>query len=81
MKTPRDIKPVELINALSSLGYSESRRTGSHIRLTTQMNGEHHITIVSHGSLRIGTLHSILKEIANHFGISVEDLKEKLFSR
>jgi len=32
--------------------------------LTTQAIGEHHITIPSHSSLRIGTLNAILGEVA-----------------
>jgi len=42
-------------------------------------HGEHHITIPQHGSLRVGTLASILANIAQHFDISREDLVSKLF--
>lgn len=42
MKLPRDLSGQDLVKALSCLGYQVSHQTGSHIRLTTQQNGEHH---------------------------------------
>jgi len=61
------------------LGYESTRQVGSHIRLTTRENGEHHITIPSHNPLKVGTLSSILKDIAEHFKITKEKLFERLF--
>jgi len=52
MKLPRNCSGLELANKLAELGYEISRQTGSHIRLTTQQNGEHHITIPEHDPLR-----------------------------
>ncbi len=48
MKLPRDFSAEDLIKALSKLGYETMRQTGSHIRLTTQENGEHNLTIPAH---------------------------------
>lgn len=48
MKIPRDINAINLIKALKILGYEVTRQTGSHIRLTTTQEGEHHITIPNH---------------------------------
>lgn len=79
MKTPRDISGTELAGLLKVLGYSVSRQTGSHIRLTTQANQEHHVTIPAHDPLKIGTLNSILNDIANHFGKSKSELLDELF--
>lgn len=45
MRIPRDISSVELISLLKKFGYQISRQKGSHIRLTTFLEGEHHITI------------------------------------
>ena len=45
MKTPRDIDADELVAFLARYGYAVTRQTGSHMRLTTQQRGEHHITI------------------------------------
>lgn len=60
MKLPRDLSSDDLIKRLSVLGYETTRQTGSHIRLTTQQKGEHHLTIPTHNPLKIGTLNSIL---------------------
>jgi predicted RNA binding protein YcfA (HicA-like mRNA interferase family) len=61
------------------LGYRIERQTGSHIRLTTTKNGEHHITIPNHSPIKVGTLNAILKDIANHFETTREDLIDQLF--
>jgi predicted RNA binding protein YcfA (HicA-like mRNA interferase family) len=79
MKLPRDITGEALANALKQFGYETVRQTGSHIRLTTQREGEHHITIPNHSPLKTGTLSAILKDIASHFRISRDDLLKRLF--
>ena len=79
MKLPRDLSGSELIKKLKKLGYEPTRQIGSHVRLTTNENGVHHITIPAHKPLKIGTLSSILKDIATHFEISREELQERLF--
>ena len=48
MRLPRDISGYELAKLLSKYGYTVTRQTGSHIRLTTQQKGEHHVTIPAH---------------------------------
>jgi predicted RNA binding protein YcfA (HicA-like mRNA interferase family) len=53
MKLPRDLSANDLIKALAKLGYQVTRQKWSHVRLTTQQNGEHHITIPQHDPLRI----------------------------
>ena len=78
-KLPRSLSGQELIRKLKKLGYTTTRQVGSHIRLTTEENGTHHITIPDHSPLKIGTLSSILKEIADHFKISKEELLDQLF--
>lgn len=59
MKLPRDLSGQELVKALERLGYEVRRQTGSHIRITTQRNGEHHVTIPVHDPIKIGTLNAI----------------------
>jgi predicted RNA binding protein YcfA (HicA-like mRNA interferase family) len=54
----------DLARALRVLGYSVTRQTGSHLRLTTQQQGEHHVTIPRHGALRVGTLAAVLTDVA-----------------
>jgi predicted RNA binding protein YcfA (HicA-like mRNA interferase family) len=81
MKIPRDINGLELVKYLKPYGYIITRQTGSHIRLTTQLNGEHHITVPNHKPLKIGTLSSIIADIANHFNSTKEDLLHELFGK
>ena len=69
-----------LAKALEKLGYTVDRQTGSHIRLTTQENGEHHITIPNHSPIKIGALSAILRDIENHFDVTREELLTQLFS-
>jgi predicted RNA binding protein YcfA (HicA-like mRNA interferase family) len=74
VKLPRDLSGTTLAKALSHMGYTVTRQSGSHIRLTTNVDGIHHVTIPSHNPLHIGTIHSILKDVADHFHISRDDL-------
>ncbi|MBS9385834.1 MAG: type II toxin-antitoxin system HicA family toxin [Dolichospermum sp. BR01] len=52
---------------------------GSHIRLTTQENGKHHITIPNHSPIKIGTLSAILRDIENHFNFTRDECLTQLF--
>ena len=79
MKLPRDLSGQRLARLLEKYGYSVTRQTGSHIRLTTRMAGEHHITIPAHPSLRLGTLSGILREVANHFKREKSEFATELF--
>jgi predicted RNA binding protein YcfA (HicA-like mRNA interferase family) len=79
MRLPRDISGERLTKALKVFGYSTTRQTGSHMRVTTQERGEHHITVPNHDPLRIGTLAGILDDVAVHFDLTREDLVGKLF--
>jgi len=80
MRIPRDISSQDLCKKLEKYGYTITRQKGSHIRLTTQRNGEHHITIPDHNSLRIGTLSNIIQSVANHMNKEKEDIVKELFS-
>jgi predicted RNA binding protein YcfA (HicA-like mRNA interferase family) len=79
MRIPRDISGDDLASALRKYGYEVTRQAGSHMRLTTQREGEHHVTIPRHKLLRIGTLNSILKDVADHLKLDRADLIESLF--
>lgn len=80
MKLPRDLGGEELAHALARLGYRVTRQTGSHLRLTTTVGGEHHVTIPKHKPLRLGTLNRVLKEVAQHLGLDKQELIQRLFS-
>jgi predicted RNA binding protein YcfA (HicA-like mRNA interferase family) len=80
MKLPRDVTGSELASRLGKFGYEITRQNGSHIRLTTQKNGEeHHITIPRHDPLKVGTFFAILNDVAKHLEISRDELIEDLF--
>jgi predicted RNA binding protein YcfA (HicA-like mRNA interferase family) len=78
MRLPRDVSGAELVKALKKFGYESTRQTGSHIRVTTQAKGEHHVTIPKHQPLRIGTLASILDNVASHAALTRDELIRKL---
>ena len=78
MKTPRDLSGAELAKALRKLGYVVTRQTGSHLRVTTQEGGEHHEVIPNHSPVKIGTLRSILRNVANHHRLSVPEVLQRL---
>jgi predicted RNA binding protein YcfA (HicA-like mRNA interferase family) len=77
MKLPRDLDGPRLVKTLSVLGYVETRQSGSHIRITTQRDGENHEIIPRHHAIKTGTLSSILKRIAAHHRISLDELLEQ----
>ncbi len=78
MRVPRDVSADQLVKALQKFGYFVSHQKGSHIRVTTIQNGQHHETIPNHTSLKIGTLSKILHNIARHHNIRVEVLLVEL---
>ncbi len=79
MRLPRDLSADELVAALKALGYQVTRQTGSHLRLTTRQQDEHHLTIPRYNPLRVGTLRSILTDVASHFGVNRDEVVERLF--
>ena len=79
MRIPRDLTGQDLIKYLKPYGYIVTRQTGSHIRLTTEQNGQHHITVPNHDPLKIGTLSAILADVATHLNKTKEELMQELF--
>ena len=80
MKLPRDLGGEELATRLGKYGYQVIRQTGSHIRLTsTYKDTEHHLTIPRHKPLRVGTLNSIINEVAVYLEIEKQNLIDYLF--
>jgi predicted RNA binding protein YcfA (HicA-like mRNA interferase family) len=79
MRIPRDISGQDLIKYLKPFGYIVTLQTGSHIRLTTEQNGQHHITIPNHDPLKVGTLSAIITDIAEHFNKTKDQLLHELF--
>ncbi len=81
MRLPRDLDGEQLARLLRRYGYVITRQTGSHIRLTTDQEGEHHITIPRHSPLRVGTLNAILRDIAQHLGVERDILLASLMDK
>jgi predicted RNA binding protein YcfA (HicA-like mRNA interferase family) len=81
VRLPRDLSGRDLARALRRYGHAVTREAGSHMRLTTQQGGEHHVTIPDHDSLRVGALSGILADVAGHLGIERSTLATELFER
>jgi len=82
VKLPRKISGEEFAKLLNKYGYEISRQTGSHIRLTSTLKStEHHITIPKHQPLKVGTLSSILNDVANYLEIDRNVLAFELFKK
>jgi len=80
MKSPRSLSAKELIKLLKIYGYNVSSQRGSHIKVTTQKGGEHHLAIPNHNPMKIGTLNAILRQVAEHLGKTKEDVLKEIFS-
>jgi predicted RNA binding protein YcfA (HicA-like mRNA interferase family) len=78
MRLPRDLSGDDLIKALGRFDYHPTRQRGSHVRVTTEQNGRHDVTVPRSDPLRIGTLAAILRDVAAHFGISRDELLQRL---
>ncbi len=82
MKLPRDLSGQQLAQLLRRHGYEITRQTGSHLRLTSRIQGtEHHITIPTHDALKVGTLSAILADVAAYLDTDRAALIVELFSR
>lgn len=78
MKLPRDVSGPQLIKALRVLGYTVDRQSASHIRITTQQDGENHEVVPYHHPIKTGTFSGIIKRVASHHGLTVAELLGKL---
>ncbi|MGC9157656.1 MAG: type II toxin-antitoxin system HicA family toxin [Terracidiphilus sp.] len=78
MRLPRDIDGGQPAKALRVLDYEVTRQKGSHIRVTSLRNGENHEVIPAHQPIKTGTLAGILKRIAAHHRLTVEELLKML---
>jgi predicted RNA binding protein YcfA (HicA-like mRNA interferase family) len=78
-RLPRDISGRQLAKSLSIFGYQITRQTGSHLRLTTTTNGEHHVTVPDHDHLKVGTLSGIVGDVAQHLKATKNEIINTLF--
>jgi predicted RNA binding protein YcfA (HicA-like mRNA interferase family) len=80
LKLPRDLDGKKFASLLRRYGYQITRQTGSHIRLTCSAKGvEHHVTVPAHKEIRVGTLHTILRDVAAYLDMEQAQLLEELF--
>ncbi|MBZ5545729.1 MAG: type II toxin-antitoxin system HicA family toxin [Acidobacteriia bacterium] len=80
MKLPRDLDGKKLASLLRPYGYQITRQTGSHMRFTSVLKGrEHHVTIPAHRELSVGTLHSILRDVAIYLEMELATFLNELF--
>ena len=81
-RIPRDVSGKKLVQFLKRYDYKVVRQVASHIRLVSMYKGvEHKITIPDHRGIKIGTLNSILADVANYLEITKENFVEELFGR
>lgn len=79
MKLPRDISRQQLVKVLCrNWGYQKVHQEGSHIILETDDPSHQRLAIPDHKYFRIGTLHNILRAVANHKNISRENILREL---
>jgi len=78
LKLPRDLSGKELTVKLKKYGYKVTRQTGSHVRLSTDLKGVHHITIPKHEFLSVGTLSAILRDVASHLELDKGELIKEI---
>jgi len=78
MRLPRDVSATDVIRRLAKYGYRVTRQRGSHVRLTTQERGEHHLNVPEHDALHVGTPSGMLSDVAEHFGLAREEVVEGL---
>lgn len=79
MRLPRDVSGRALAKALGKLGYRITREAGSHIRVTRDQDGEHHVTIPDHSPIKVGTFSAILRDVAANNGLERDELLRLLF--
>ena len=75
MKLPRDLSGAELVEILCRRwNYRQIHQEGSHILIETLEPFPQRISVPAHRTLRLGTLHSILRSVARHKGIDRNEI-------
>jgi len=80
LKLPRDVSGAALASLLRRHEYEITRQTDSHLRLTSTAKGhEHHVTVPRNKDIRVGTLGSIISEVAAYLEVDKEEFARDLF--
>jgi len=73
VKLPRDLSGDRLVATLCRRWeYRKVHQSGSHIILETEEPTHQRIAVPNHDDLRIGTLNSVLRAVAEHKGVTRE---------
>ena len=78
MKLPRNLTGEKLGRGLQRIGYSLDRQAGSHMIFRCPSPRKHSVTVPNHKPLKVGTLSTILHEIALERSLSVEALLRQM---
>lgn len=79
MKLPRDLSGRDIVQGLCrDWGYQIVHQQGSHIIIQTEKPGHQRLAVPDHPVLRIGTLSSILRAVAQHKGVERDALLKTL---
>ena len=79
MKLPRDVSGTHLADTLCRRWrYARVHQVGSHIILETSEPTHQRIAIPEHDPVRLGTLISILRVVAQHKGVTRDAIVETL---
>ncbi len=79
MKVPRDISGERLANHLCRRwDYARVTQVGSHIMLRTEAPSGARQVIPAHNQIKVGTLSAILSQVAQHKGVTREDILRDL---
>lgn len=79
MKIPLDISGAHLADVLCQRWhYSKVHQAGSHIILETSIPAQQRIAVPAHRALRLGTLSSILRTVAEHKAVPRDAIIETL---
>jgi predicted RNA binding protein YcfA (HicA-like mRNA interferase family) len=82
LRLPRDLSGRDLIKFLRRYGYEVTRQVGSHIRLRSDSRGSpHYVTVPDHDNVRVGTLNSILADVADYFELDRSELIKELLDK
>jgi predicted RNA binding protein YcfA (HicA-like mRNA interferase family) len=73
MKLPRYVSGAHLAGVLCRRRqYRRVHESGSHIILETEEPSHQRIAVPDHDAIRVGTFNSILRDVANHKGVTRE---------
>ena len=83
MTLPRDLSGDDLARLLRRhYGYQFVRQQGSHMTVVTEIDGvEYSVTIPRHRQVKVGTLGSIIAEVAEQIGVPRAGVRRALFGR